>query len=158
MKPTPPVTRARFLKWASLGPAAAAALALSPSASAADPTPAEKTNLKLVADFCAALEARDMARIATFLSDDCAYRVIETAPPARGKDAIESIRRYVERSTKIEIKILESWVKGPIVVNERIDTFVPPPANSPYHLTGVFFLRGGKIAEWTDYLIRTLPA
>jgi limonene-1,2-epoxide hydrolase len=132
----------------------AAAMALPHRTDAAERTAAEIVNLRLVTDFCDSFAGRDMAKIAAFLSDDCAYRIIETAPPARGKDAIERIRSYVERSTRIELKILESWVKGPVVVNERIDSFQPALPNSPYHLTGVFFVRGGKIAEWTDYLIR----
>jgi limonene-1,2-epoxide hydrolase len=148
-----PLTRSRFLKLASLGPPMAA-MGLPHRADAAERTAAEMANLALVTDFCNSFAGRDMRKIAAFLADDCAYRIIETAPPARGKDAIERIRSYVDRSARIELKILESWVKGPVVVNERIDSFEPAPPNSPYHLTGVFFVRGGKIAEWTDYLIR----
>jgi limonene-1,2-epoxide hydrolase len=148
------LTRGRFLKLASLGPGLAAALGLSRRADAAERTAAEIANLGLVTDFCGSFAGRDMAKIAAFLAGDCVYRIMETAPPARGKDAIERIRSYVERSTRIEFKILESWVKGPVVVNERIDSFEPPPPNSPYHLTGVFLVRGAKIAEWTDYVIR----
>lgn len=123
-------------------------------AEAAEPTAAEKANLALVTDFCASFAGRDMTKIASFLGDNCVYRVTETAPPLAGKDAIERIRTYVERSTKIEFKILDSWVKGSVVVNERIDSFEPAPRNSPFHLTGVFFVKDGKIAEWTDYSIR----
>ena len=154
MKPDVSLTRTRFLKLASFGTPLAAAMGLPRPADAAKRTAAETVNLRLVTDFCGAFGGRDMAKIAAFLADDCAYRIMETAPPARGKDAIERIRSYVERSTKIELKILQSWVKGPVVVNERIDSFEPTLPNSPYHLTGVFFVRGGKIAEWTDYLIR----
>jgi limonene-1,2-epoxide hydrolase len=154
MKPDVSLTRGRFLKLASLGSPLPAAVGLSSRADGAERTASEIVNLGIVTDFCASFAGRDMARIAAFLADDCAYRIMETAPPARGKDAVERIRSYVERSTKIEFKILQSWVKGPVVVNERIDSFEPPPPNSPYHLTGVFFVRGGKIAEWTDYVIR----
>ena len=142
------MTRGRFL-----GTGLAAAVAL-PRLAVAETTAAEKANLKLVTDFCASFATRDMAKIASFLAEDCVYRVTETTPPARGKDAVERMRTYVERSTKIEFKILESWVKGAVVVNERIDSFEPAPPRSPYHLTGVFFVRDGKIAEWTDYGIR----
>lgn len=153
MRPEISLTRSRFIQQAGLG--FAAALGLSRSALAAAPNAAEALNLKLVTDFCDAFAGRDMARIAAFLSDDCVYRISETAPPARGKKAaVERIRSYVERSTRIELKILDSWVKGPVVVNERIDSFEPPFPNSPFHLTGVFFVKDGKIAEWTDYLIR----
>jgi limonene-1,2-epoxide hydrolase len=110
--------------------------------------------VRVVTDFCDSFARRDMSKITSFMADDFAYRIVETAPVARGKDAIERIRSYVERSTRIEFKILESWVKGPVVVNERIDSFEPAPPNSPYHLTGMFFVTNGKIAEWTDYLIR----
>lgn len=142
------MTRGQFL-----GGAAAATLVLARRADA-EQTDGEQANLKLVTDFCGSFASRDMSKIAAFLADDCVYRVTETAPATRGKDAIERIRNYVERSTKIEFKILESWVKGAVVINERIDSFEPPPRNSPYHLTGVFFVRDGKIAEWTDYGIR----
>ena len=142
------VTRAEFLA-AGLGIAV-----ILPRTAAAETTSAEKANLALVTDFCASFASRDMSKIAAFLADNCVYRVTETAPPVMGKDAIERMRTYVERSTKIEFKILDSWVKGPVVVNERIDSFEPAPPRSPYHLTGVFFVRDGKIAEWTDYSIR----
>ena len=144
----------RFTRGQFVGAGLAGALGLARRAEAAEPTAAEKANLELVTNFCRSFAGRDMSKIAAFLADDCVYRVSETAAPAKGKDAIERIRTYVERSSKLEFKILESWVKGSVVVNERIDSFEPPPPRSPYHLTGVFFVRDGKIAEWTDYLIR----
>lgn len=150
MQPNVSLTRSRFLKLAGV----ATGLGLSRSANAAQLTAAEMDNLKLVTDFCDSFTARDMVKIASFLAEDCVYRVVETATPARGKEAVvKQIRNYVERSTKIELKILDNWVKGPVVVNERIDSFEPQLPKSPYHLTGVFFVRGRKIAEWTDYLI-----
>jgi hypothetical protein len=89
MQPDGALTRSRFLKLASLIPPLAAAVGLSRRADAAERTAAEVANLRLVTDFCAAFAGRDMAKIAAFLADDCAYRIIETAPPARGKDAVE---------------------------------------------------------------------
>ena len=68
--------------------------------------------------------------------------------------AVERIKSYVERSSKIEFKILDSWARGPMVINERIDSFTRPDASPAYHLVGVFFIQDGKIAEWTDYGIR----
>ena len=130
------------------------AAALARPAAAAEPTPAEKANLALVTSFCASFADRDMTRIASFLADACVYRVTETAPPLTGRDALERIRNYVERANKIEFKILDSWAKGPVVVNERIDTFISPERTNAFHLTGVFFIKDGKIAEWTDYSIR----
>ena len=123
-------------------------------ATAASRTPAEEANLTLVADFCGAFATRDMTKIASYLAPNCSYRITETAPPATGAAAVERIRSYVERSSKIEFKILDSWARGPMVVNERIDSFTRPDASPAYHLVGVFFMTDGKIVEWTDYGIR----
>jgi limonene-1,2-epoxide hydrolase len=49
-------------------------------------------------------------------------------------------------------QILDTWARGPMVVNERIDTFSNFALKS-WHGVGIFFLRDGKIAEWYDYTI-----
>jgi len=121
---------------------------------AAERTAAEEANLTLVADFCASFESRDMAKIASYLAPNCSYRITETAMPAVGAAALERIKSYVERSSKIEFKILDSWARGPMVINERIDSFTRSDASPAYHLVGVFFIKDAKIAEWTDYGIR----
>jgi limonene-1,2-epoxide hydrolase len=108
----------------------------------------------LVSAFCAAFARRDVAKITTFLAPNCSYRITETVPPALGAAAIERIKSYVERSSKIEFKVLDTWAQGPMVVNERIDSFTRPDQSPTYHLVGVFFIKDGKIAEWTEYGIR----
>ncbi len=124
-------------------------------AMAAEPTTAEKANLALVAEFCAVFATRDMTKIASYLAPNCSYRITETAMPAVGPAAVERIKSYVERSSKIEFKVLDSWARGPMVVNERIDSFTRPDASPAYHLVGVFFIKDGTIAEWIDYGIRS---
>ena len=131
---------------------AGAALALP---AMAERTADEEKNLALVADFCASFATRDMTRIASYLAPNCSYRITETSPPAVGAAALERIKSYVDRSSKIEFKILDSWARGPMVINERIDSFTRSDASPAYHLVGVFFIKDGKIAEWTDYGIRT---
>ena len=121
---------------------------------AAGRTAAEEANLALVSDFCAAFATRDMTKIASYLAPNCSYRITETAAPAVGAAAVERINSYVERSSTIEFKILDSWTRGPMVINERIDSFTRPDARPSYHLVGVFLIKDGKIAEWTDYGIR----
>ena len=53
----------------------------------------------------------------------------------------------------VEFRVLETFASGPIVINHRIDRF-----DSPNPLTwegvGVFFIKDGKIKEWSDYTIR----
>jgi limonene-1,2-epoxide hydrolase len=95
---------------------------------AAEPTPLEKANMKVVT---------------------------ETSPPVVGRDAIrERIRTFLERADKVEFAVSDSIAKGPIVLNERVDTFVSPQRMQRFHLVGMFFLVDGKIAEWTDYLLK----
>jgi limonene-1,2-epoxide hydrolase len=124
------------------------------AAKAAEPTAAEKANLDLVTRFCESFATRDMAKITTFLSPDIVYRITDTVPAVKGAEAIARIRAYVERSTSIEFKILDSWVRGSVVVNERMDAFSRAEGNVTYHLTGVFLVKDGKIIEWADYGIR----
>lgn len=120
----------------------------------AEPTAAEKANLDLVTKFCESFATRDMTKISAFLSPDVVYRLTDTAPAVKGPEAIARIRSYVERSTVIDFKILDSWVRGSVVVNERIDAFTRADGNVAYHLTGVFVVKDGKIVEWADYSIR----
>lgn len=121
---------------------------------AAEPTAAEKANLDLVTRFCESFATRDMAKITAFLSPDVVYRLTDTVPAVKGAEAIARIRSYVERSTSIDFKILDSWVRGSVVTNERIDAFTRAEGNVAYHLTGVFLVKDGKIVEWADYSIR----
>jgi limonene-1,2-epoxide hydrolase len=123
-------------------------------AMAAGRTAAEEANLALVTDFCAAFTTRDMTKIASYLAPNCSYRITETAMPAVGEAAVQRIQSYVERSSKIEFRILDSWTRGPMVINERFDSFTRSDESPAYHLVGVFFIKDGKIAEWTDYGIR----
>jgi limonene-1,2-epoxide hydrolase len=121
---------------------------------AAEPTAAESSNLDLVTRFCESFATRDMTKINAFLSPDLVYRITDTVPAVKGADAIARIRAYVERSTSIEFKILDSWVRGSVVVNERVDSFTRAEGKVAYHLTGVFLVKDGKIVEWADYSIR----
>ena len=41
-----------------------------------------------------------------------------------------------------------------MLMNERIDSCTRFDASPAYHLGGVFLIKDGKIAEWTDYGIR----
>ena len=145
--------RRRLLEAAGLS--TLAALIGSRRADAAEWSPAEKANVKAVTDFCGAWSSRDLARVLPFLSDDCVYRMTETAPPATGHAGVtEKLKPAVENAGRVEFKILDTFAAGPIVINHRIDTF-----ESTRPLTwegvGVFFVKDGKIKEWSDYTIRT---
>ena len=147
-------TRRRFLALTGAGLAATFATAV--PVVAAEPTAAEKTNMKAVTDFCLAFAAHDPDRIMSFFADPCSYRVLETRDPIKGfaavRDQIRDLATNVER-----FEILDTFARGPMVFNERIDHFKPGgsiPLRS-WHGVGVFFLKDGKIVEWQDFTIST---
>ena len=123
---------------------------------AADSTAAENANVKTVNDMCAAWVAPlDFDRIGRFLADDCVFRASETSPPVKGREAIvESLKRMLATAQRAEIQVVQSFAKGPIVFNERFDRFTMGERKIDWHGVGVFFLKVGKIAEWSDFAIR----
>jgi limonene-1,2-epoxide hydrolase len=74
---------------------------------------------------------------------------------AKGREAVENeIKRFVNNVERFEI--LETWARGPMVINQRIDHFTDF-AIKAWHGTGVFFLKDGRIVEWFDYTTFTDP-
>ena len=144
--------RRQFL--ASTGLGITALLTVSGAADAADVTPAEQANLKLVADFCSSWSTRDMTRILPFLATDCVYRMTETTPPANGHDGVvQKLKQWLDDSSLVEFKILDAKASGPIVITHRIDRFVTKQPLT-WEGVGVFYVKDGKIKEWSDYTIR----
>jgi limonene-1,2-epoxide hydrolase len=142
--------RRRFLQIAGIG--AGAALAPAWSAAAADPDPL-KVNGKLVSDFCAAWSTRDLTKILPFLSDDCVYRMTETTPPVTGHQGVsDRLKQWLADASLVEFRILEMKGSGPIVITHRIDRFLTKQPLT-WEGVGVFFVKDGKIKEWTDYTI-----
>jgi limonene-1,2-epoxide hydrolase len=147
-------TRRRFMAVAGSG--LAATFATAGTAVAAEPTAAEKANMKVVTDFCSAFSAGDADRIMSFFADPCSYRVTEARDPIKGfaavKDQIGDLVKSVER-----FEVLDTFARGPMVFNERIDHFKSGgsiPLRS-WHGVGVFFLKDGTIVEWQDFTIST---
>jgi limonene-1,2-epoxide hydrolase len=122
---------------------------------AAQPTVQEKANIQVVKDFCEAWPAHDVGKIMSYFADNCAYRPLETMETAKGRDAVEKeIKRFVNNVQRFEIR--ETWARGPMVINQRIDHFKDFQIKA-WHGTGVFFLKGGRIVERLDYTTFTDP-
>ncbi len=132
--------------------AALAALAgLRGAARAAELSAAEKANIQVVNDFCAAWPSHNLDRVMSFFADNCAYRVTEAQEPNRGRQAVTNrIQSFIGQVERFEV--LETFAKGPMVFNERRDHFTGGPLKM-WHGVGVFFLKDGKIVEWYDYTI-----
>lgn len=128
-------------------------LGSSREAAAADWTAAERANVRVVTDFCAAWPSHDLQKVMSFFADDGAYRMSERQEPSKGRQAVtEKINGFLGNVVKFEV--LETFARGPMVFNERIDHFQSLNLKS-WHGVGVFFLRDGKIVEWYDYTIAT---
>jgi len=140
------VGRRRFL---SAGVATGLVGLAAPAAAA--PTPAEQANIKIVNDFCAAWPSHDLDRLLAFFADNGAYRMTETSEPAKGREALSARMKTIVNNV-VRFEVLETWARGPMVINERIDTFTNFQLKS-WRGVGVFFLKDGKIVEWYDYTI-----
>lgn len=125
-------------------------------AEAGQGSPAEKANIQIVNGFCAAWATRDLKQILSFFAADGVYRMSETTPPVTGHaGVIQRLGSWIESSDKgIEFRILDTYAKGPMVVNHRIDRFMSSTRPLTWEGVGVFFVKDGKIKEWNDYTIK----
>ena len=144
----PKFDRRGFLA-ASAGAVAVAGMAR--MANAAELSGDEQANVKLVNDFCATWPSHDLDKIMAYFADDGAYRMTETTELADGKDAVSArIQTIINNVDRFEV--LDTFARGPMVINERIDHFSGFSLKS-WHGVGVFFIRDGKIVDWYDYTI-----
>jgi limonene-1,2-epoxide hydrolase len=132
---------------------AAGAVGLSPGFADGAQTAEAAPDVRLVTDFCASVSTLDPAAMRPFLADDVVYRMTETTPPIAGVDAVLETYRKLN-ATGITFKVLETFAAGPIVITRRIDTFAGPRSFT-WEGVGVFFVKDGKIKEWSDYTMRT---
>ena len=147
--------RRSFLAAAGLG--ALSPLALASTASAAEWSDVEKANVKLVTDFCASCSTRDLRQVFPRFADAGVYRMSETTPPVTGQAGLtERLGSWMQSSDRITFKILDTLAMGPIVINHRIDTFESKTRPLTWEGVGVFFVKDGKIQEWSDYTIRVV--
>jgi limonene-1,2-epoxide hydrolase len=145
-KETQTMNRRGFL---ATGVAAVAGVGIAGGAAAAELTAQEKANVQVVNDFCAGWSARDLNKIMSLFAEAGVYRATETAEPLKGRDAVTArVRGLLDRVDRFDV--LDTFAKGPMVINERIDRFSTGTLKA-WHGVGVFFLKDGKIVEWSDY-------
>lgn len=126
---------------------------------AAGPTAKDKANIALVDRFCQAWSGKNLdldALVATYMTDDCIVRFMDSTMMATGKTAtLEMFKSFCAGDLTYELKVLNTVAVGPIVANTRIDTtFIPGKPPVPADIAGVFIVHDGKIKEWSDYFIR----
>jgi len=127
-------------------------------AQAAEMSATDRANVDLVNDHMKGWGAADAtgAKLAAAYADDCVLRIDETKPPLVGKAAaIALFDSFLGKGVRFDIRIDQTFARGPVVTNSRVDTQLiggKPGKATP--LVGVFIIRNGKIAEWSDYVIR----
>jgi limonene-1,2-epoxide hydrolase len=148
------VTRRKLFLAGGLG---AIALAAAKSANAVDVGGVDKANIQLVKDFCKAWadDPPDSENMANhFLAEDCIVRFGETIAPVTGQVAAAALfESFLGNGQRYDLRILETFAHGPIVVNSRMDSTIRGARTiHPTPVVGVFFIKDGKIKEWSDYV------
>lgn len=114
----------------------------------------ESKNEELVMDFCAAWASLDIQKIAAYFDDKIVFRMIDTTPFVEGKEAmITAMGGFLSSRTSARFEVLRSAAMGNLVINERIDHFGKENGEDAFHITGIFVVKNGKIAEWRDYMM-----
>ncbi len=122
------------------------------------PTAAEKANIDVVNQFCKAwnLSPANAAKekMLSLMTADCTWQ-IGKSPAAVGRAAIGERMTKFLANTRFELNVFDTFARGDLVVNSRIDSNVHPDAtDTPYPIVGIFYLKGGKIAEWYELLMQ----
>jgi limonene-1,2-epoxide hydrolase len=117
----------------------------------------EKANIDLVDRFCKAWEAMDLDQVFATMKTDAIYRQSQDTPPVTGHQAISDMMKlWVDDSYKIDYIVEETFARGPVVINRRIDIY--HRNNADDHLewegVGLFLIEDGLIREWQDFTMR----
>jgi limonene-1,2-epoxide hydrolase len=105
----------------------------------------------VVGAFIAAIEARDLDKALTYVTDDVEYDNV----PMNAVQGPEGIRTvlgpFMERATGVEFVVHHQAAEGDVVMNERTDRFELKGRWIEAKVAGLFVVRDGKIALWRDY-------
>jgi limonene-1,2-epoxide hydrolase len=120
-------------------------------------TDEERANIRLVDRFCRAWETMDLQQVTATMKTDAVYRQSQDTPPVTGHQAlIDMMQPWVESSHAITYEVLETWARGPVVFNHRIDIY--HSETDARHLewegVGLFLIEDGLIREWQDFTMR----
>ncbi|HPG27182.1 MAG TPA: limonene-1,2-epoxide hydrolase family protein [Myxococcota bacterium] len=127
---------------------------LAPRDAEAGPSAAEQAAIEVVDRFIAAWDDPDAA--VALLAPEASVRMVEDQPPIVGRAAIgDAMKGFMKPGVSLTVETVATTVYGPIVVNRRIDTMkTEGEAEQVFPVVGVFLVKDGLIAEWTDYLDR----
>src|SRR6476661_7280149 len=109
------------------------------------------TSLETVHAFIAAIEAKDLDKALTLVTDDIEYDNVPM-PTANGVEEVRAfLGPFIDGAAEIDWVIHREASVGDIVMNERTDRFLLGERWIEIPVAGVWELRDGKIALWRDY-------
>jgi limonene-1,2-epoxide hydrolase len=107
---------------------------------------------EVVLRFCELLSGRDAKAVRPHLADDAVYQNVGMAASI-GADAIVADlgNQYTMFPQTYRFEIKHLAVKGDVVMTERVDYLEGPGMKMAPPVMGVFVVKAGLIARWTDY-------
>ncbi|MGI5208690.1 limonene-1,2-epoxide hydrolase family protein [Spirillospora sp. CA-108201] len=109
------------------------------------------TEIQIVTDFLAALEALDVDRALAHAAPGMVYQNVPL-PPARGLPAVERTLRAMTRyGTGFEARVHNIAATGPVVLTERTDVLERGSWRAEFWVCGTFEVHDDKITLWRDY-------
>jgi limonene-1,2-epoxide hydrolase len=78
----------------------------------------------------------------------------DSVAPVSGQAAtIALFQTFLSNGERYELKILQTFAHGPVVVNARTDSTITNDRRvNPTSVVGVFVIKDAKIREWSDYV------
>jgi limonene-1,2-epoxide hydrolase len=151
------VTRRNLLCSAALIPPALTLLTAQSSRASESASPLsaeEKTNVATISTFLKLWgePIPDPVKLAGYMTEDCIVRIGDEAPAIGKAKTLEFYRSILPAGTRYDIRIKETFARGPVVTNYRTDYMVKngKPDNG-LRVTAVFSLKDGHIKEWYEY-------
>ena len=110
----------------------------------------ERSSVAVVDELMAAFVSRDVVRIAALFTPEARFCMgpIGAMPQPMPPDFTD-----LGRASRIEIDVRKTCACGPIVMNDRFDRLVWPERTVSGRWIGIFEVKAGKIAGFTDYTI-----
>ncbi len=112
----------------------------------------ERANVAVANALLKAWETKDADGVAGLFAPDGRGRTAaHTKQPPMDPAAMRKAAASFFSNSGVQFKVLETVAYGPFVVNNRIDRVTMPTGVQDLFYAGVFYIRDGKIVEWSDF-------
>lgn len=108
-------------------------------------------NAQIIRDFIAAWSRLDADELIDYFTEDGTYYNMPMDPVSGRENVLALIKGFLSTWTETEWVILNLVADGDVVIAERLDKTKAGDKAVDLPCTGVFEMRGGKIAVWRDY-------